>query len=303
MIITYCLIIGCTALFLNNIGRHWGPGIIFLTLLLLFITLGLAFNHFHDFHDFVYLSFLFYVLLSVFFLCLYRFYSYTACSDPGIVFIPAPSFLPTDNNLNNSHTDNSPVNDEEAQLDDEENILQQRPSSLELQLSTVQKARSSENLISNDGNDNISSNNEGKRADLSGFESRPSVNKIECGLCHIDRPRNAYHCHDCGVCVVELDHHCPVGLTVSFLFCFLLSFDTLLMLLSLLLFTSFIILVILPPLVYRFYLLYLYFIVDRKMYRKEDNSFVSWISNFFSIFNQFCCCHGVNNSDKGFTCF
>ena len=34
----------------------------------------------------------------------------------------------------------------------------------------------------------------------------------ECGLCHVERPRNANHCFSCGVCVVELDHHCPVRL-------------------------------------------------------------------------------------------
>ncbi|KAI9910704.1 hypothetical protein PsorP6_010442 [Peronosclerospora sorghi] len=27
--------------------------------------------------------------------------------------------------------------------------------------------------------------------------------------CEVQRPFNASHCSDCGVCVVELDHHCP----------------------------------------------------------------------------------------------
>ena len=40
----------------------------------------------------------------------------------------------------------------------------------------------------------------------------PAPAMIECGRCHIDRPRDASHCYDCGVCVKKLDHHCPVRL-------------------------------------------------------------------------------------------
>jgi len=36
--------------------------------------------------------------------------------------------------------------------------------------------------------------------------------RIECGRCQIMRPRDASHCHDCGVCVKKLDHHCPVSI-------------------------------------------------------------------------------------------
>lgn len=32
---------------------------------------------------------------------------------------------------------------------------------------------------------------------------------IMCGTCRIDRPVTAKHCYECGVCVNELDHHCP----------------------------------------------------------------------------------------------
>ena len=31
-----------------------------------------------------------------------------------------------------------------------------------------------------------------------------------CDICDVDRPRGALHCYDCGVCVMGLDHHCPV---------------------------------------------------------------------------------------------
>lgn len=40
------------------------------------------------------------------------------------------------------------------------------------------------------------------------------MNKLECGICHIDRPRTASHCFECGMCVDKLDHHCPVSLTL-----------------------------------------------------------------------------------------
>eukprot|EP01039_Chlorochromonas_danica_P010854 gene10855-12064_t len=33
--------------------------------------------------------------------------------------------------------------------------------------------------------------------------------KMECTFCKLDRPWNASHCYDCGVCIVDLDHHCP----------------------------------------------------------------------------------------------
>ncbi|KAG7389213.1 hypothetical protein PHYBOEH_007556 [Phytophthora boehmeriae] len=32
---------------------------------------------------------------------------------------------------------------------------------------------------------------------------------IICAQCEVRRPLNASHCSDCGVCVRELDHHCP----------------------------------------------------------------------------------------------
>lgn len=32
---------------------------------------------------------------------------------------------------------------------------------------------------------------------------------IKCSICDIKRPVSASHCYDCGVCVDELDHHCP----------------------------------------------------------------------------------------------
>jgi hypothetical protein len=39
----------------------------------------------------------------------------------------------------------------------------------------------------------------------------PPPPTVECGRCEIQRPRDASHCHYCGLCVKNLDHHCPVS--------------------------------------------------------------------------------------------
>jgi len=41
-----------------------------------------------------------------------------------------------------------------------------------------------------------------------GLQTR-SVGTFECNICNIERPRTASHCYECGVCVDQLDHHCP----------------------------------------------------------------------------------------------
>ena len=46
-----------------------------------------------------------------------------------------------------------------------------------------------------------------------GYPSSPkkegNVRMIMCGTCQIERPVTAKHCYECGLCVDELDHHCP----------------------------------------------------------------------------------------------
>jgi DHHC palmitoyltransferase len=39
----------------------------------------------------------------------------------------------------------------------------------------------------------------------------PAIGHMECGQCNINRPTTAAHCYECGVCVDQLDHHCPVS--------------------------------------------------------------------------------------------
>ncbi|KAH8078860.1 hypothetical protein JL720_9610 [Aureococcus anophagefferens] len=39
-------------------------------------------------------------------------------------------------------------------------------------------------------------------------DGEPYFNR--CEICDVDRPKGARHCYDCGVCVMDLDHHCPL---------------------------------------------------------------------------------------------
>lgn len=109
MLVTYSLIIVPSVFFLRNVATIWGPAVIVLATVSLFVLL-IAF-------------------------------SCTACSDPGIVFKTEQNTLDLENN--NSIND-LPVN-----------------------------------------------------------------NLIECSQCRIDRPKTASHCYQCGVCVENIDHHCP----------------------------------------------------------------------------------------------
>jgi hypothetical protein len=40
-------------------------------------------------------------------------------------------------------------------------------------------------------------------------QNTETAGTVECGICEIQRPYNASHCYECGVCVEDLDHHCP----------------------------------------------------------------------------------------------
>lgn len=36
-----------------------------------------------------------------------------------------------------------------------------------------------------------------------------SIRTVECSKCDMERPITATHCYECGLCVNDLDHHCP----------------------------------------------------------------------------------------------
>ena len=46
-------------------------------------------------------------------------------------------------------------------------------------------------------------------SDLENLEDQSSSDLIECSICNIGRPKYASHCYECGVCISEIDHHCP----------------------------------------------------------------------------------------------
>ena len=136
----------------------------------------------------------FYIALS------HRFYSATACSDPGIVY-----------------TFSAVVN----------------PATQRVRVPADAAAEEGGGSGSFHGSDadagvgSVSSGSSGRRkhtdtertastqAPASRLTDVPPVALIQCGQCSIDRPVTAAHCYECGVCVDELDHHCPVCATES----------------------------------------------------------------------------------------
>lgn len=132
-------------------------------------------------------------------LLLGRFYSATACSDPGIVY--------TYTEVVNSSTQRArSPNPNEGNIED-----------------GIGGGGSFHG--SDAGVGSVSSGSSGRRkhtdTDRTGStqtpapepEAPPPVALIQCGQCSIDRPVTAAHCYECGVCVDELDHHCPVWAT------------------------------------------------------------------------------------------
>ena len=43
------------------------------------------------------------------------------------------------------------------------------------------------------------------------LENGGANNLLECGKCNIKRPHTASHCYECGLCIDQIDHHCPVS--------------------------------------------------------------------------------------------
>ena len=45
--------------------------------------------------------------------------------------------------------------------------------------------------------------------DFEGYKNRFETGKKFCKICKVEYVSNRNHCHDCGVCIDEYDHHCP----------------------------------------------------------------------------------------------
>jgi hypothetical protein len=198
MTVTYGLILGASVAFIYFIAVLWGIPIVAVTVLLASITL--------------------------------TFFSLTACSDPGVVLVPKahPS--------NEDRASSQEV--EEPSISAAVNGSTAVTPVHDHSMSTVSP---SDEVVVDLGGSNVGSDanliadvEEGKktedRATSSGRVSLASTMVIppprsrrglaqtpptfECGRCKIQRPRNSAHCHDCGFCVQDLDHHCPVSHTV-----------------------------------------------------------------------------------------
>jgi septal ring-binding cell division protein DamX len=196
------------------------------------------------------------------FICLRRFYTMTACSDPGIVYVKIPS--ESDNSTMQIARNSSA---EEVQSFARPNSSEHLTGNNDAQDETEEHRKSDDGLIGGDvemgsiGRDDITRNNSSSRtanpsasaaagttgtsSSSGGMKNRITVGgaasanrtahnstgalsllgtpaapylpppaMVECGRCQIDRPRDASHCHYCGVCVKNLDHHCPVCLVL-----------------------------------------------------------------------------------------
>lgn len=104
-------------------------------------------------------------------------FSMTACSDPGIIYDYVP----------------------------QKDIEMKREFELILEEGLERGATEDHPQSSSGSNEGVSS--------FASVPSRrqplPSVELMDCGSCGMKRPTSASHCYDCGLCIDEIDHHCP----------------------------------------------------------------------------------------------
>jgi hypothetical protein len=41
------------------------------------------------------------------------------------------------------------------------------------------------------------------------YQENTQINLTFCRLCGVDQPLRTKHCHQCEVCILTFDHHCP----------------------------------------------------------------------------------------------
>lgn len=243
MLVTYSLIIVPSILFINNVAYHWGPGVIVVTVCLVVCTLGYVQSIAAINAPFT--------NEQVFRSMILRFYTMTACSDPGIVFIKVPSPDSDPSSRQAMARDASAEESEALQLvkrdsydkreerrESEDGLIdgdvemgtlpQEHSDDREGERRTSPAAGTSRSLPSPKASTNRivvgqvasanrpahNSNTHSTALALLGTPAAPYLPPpplVECGRCQLDRPRDASHCHYCGVCVKQLDHHCPVS--------------------------------------------------------------------------------------------
>jgi len=120
-------------------------------------------------------------------------YTATACSDPGIYYTP-------------DH--NPPIIDIGARAN---------PSVVVDESTDKTEAFSSSMNGYSDGNERDVETGTETGMGTVALEPLPSPPKssgggdpvFDCGVCKHSRPRSVGHCHYCGVCIDNIDHHCP----------------------------------------------------------------------------------------------
>jgi len=188
------------------------------------------------------------------FLSLLYCYSAVACSDPGIVYEEAlvvtnqstdistvgiTGLSPSNNSNNNIN--NSGAEQQEQGEEGEEGKIEDRARDIESlmrkEANTNEEASTEDALVVQGTviNTNNSTNSSSSTGTGTGEESKTAVkgggvhsqqrsrqlaysDRIECGQCELQRPYTARHCHYCGVCIDELDHHCPCKCMFVFIF-------------------------------------------------------------------------------------
>lgn len=159
------------------------------------------------------------------FLSLLYCYTAVACSDPGIVYEEAemvshsthtpPVVVGTATTLPGSGGGGVGGVGEERDIE----------SLLHKEANTAEEAGTEDGMLvvqgtvvgtQSPGEESASATPTGASAGAAGASGTPQrsrqlaySDRIECGQCELQRPYTARHCHYCGVCIDELDHHCP----------------------------------------------------------------------------------------------
>ena len=165
------------------------------------------------------------------FLVLIGAYTSVACSDPGIIYqelevydeleeketggdVDVESGVGTSKSINNSSgsaDDNNSCSPTGSENGSTTPILD---NALSGQIAASSSGSSSSSSSSNSSNSSGGGGGSTKRRLKT--KASPQTNNIhgvtvkstmECGQCQLERPFSARHCHYCGVCVDELDHH------------------------------------------------------------------------------------------------
>jgi hypothetical protein len=158
MLCTVTLIIAPTYFFIKNVASNWGIWLTILAAVLASLTI--------------------------------IFYVFTACSDPGIVFIEK--------------------SEEESRLVASTHSGDEKESVSDIEMNRQDRESASGGSIFDRDRDSTNINPVVHKSSVVNRSPKPAPeNLIECGHCQMKRPRNAHHCHECKLCIHDLDHHCP----------------------------------------------------------------------------------------------